>query len=111
MVSLEKPLEAGAWTSNTSTSVPSPNFDDNHLVRMAATWSGSRWSMSGTVPECIEGEPSQRERIACAGVIIVVDLAGRRVELTQPDDFKGFSVRVLGDPTHSTLGDVVHETG
>ena len=48
MVSLEKPFEAGACTSKTSGPVPSADFVANQRERMEATWSGSRWLMSGT---------------------------------------------------------------
>ena len=48
MVSLEKPLAAGAWTSKTSGAEPSSVLVASQRERVAATWSGSRWLMSGT---------------------------------------------------------------
>ena len=52
MVSLENPVDAGAWTSKTTS--PWSVLVANHLVSSLATWSGSRWSMSGTGPEYSE---------------------------------------------------------
>ena len=49
IVSLENPLEPGAFTSKTSGARPSDDFVANQRERMEATWSGSRWLMSGTV--------------------------------------------------------------
>ena len=48
IVSLEKPLEPGACTSKTSGADPSADFVASQRERVAATWSGSRWLMSGT---------------------------------------------------------------
>src|SRR6202034_4124101 len=49
IVSLENPLEPGAVTSKTSGPDPSADLVANQRERMFATWSGSRWLMSGTV--------------------------------------------------------------
>ena len=48
IVSLENPLEPGAWTSKTSGPDPSADLVASQRERMEATWSGSRWLMSGT---------------------------------------------------------------
>ena len=48
IVSLENPLEAGASTPKTSGPFPPGVLVASQRVRVAATSSGSRWSMSGT---------------------------------------------------------------
>ena len=48
MVSLEKPFDAGDWTSKTSGPRPSADLVASHVLRTRATSSGSRWSISGT---------------------------------------------------------------
>src|SRR5271167_859491 len=48
IVSLEKPFEPGAVTSKTSGADPSADFVASQRERIEATWSGSRWLMSGT---------------------------------------------------------------
>ncbi len=48
IVSLEKPFDAGACTSKTSGPLPPGDLVASQRVRIAATSSGSRWSMSGT---------------------------------------------------------------
>src|SRR3984957_222260 len=108
MVSLEKPLDPGACTSKTSGPVPSGDFVANHFERMEATWSGSRWLMSGTEGHTtdhpalsLEAALSWRAcrvgRVASQAVLIVIDLSGGDVSLRQPDEFTRFSVAVEGD--------------
>src|ERR1700683_1119739 len=47
IVSLENPLEAGAWTSKTSGTAPSVDVVASQRPRTSATSAGSLWSMSG----------------------------------------------------------------
>ncbi len=68
MVSLEKPLEAGDWTSKTSGPDPADDFEASHVVKTAATSSGSRWSMFGTVRHFTDGQVPKGVRAPRVGI-------------------------------------------
>ena len=123
MVSLEKPLAAGAWTSKTSGAEPSSVLVASQRESVAATWSGSRRLMSGTGRHSSDGSlraegqgrPSAGEPGdgatsggSVARVQIVIDLSEARVHLVEPDDFRRFSVAVEGE---GDLEGVVEQSG
>ena len=87
------------------------------VVRTAATFSGSRWSMSGTrrhfsdggvTSGCLPGVGVWSQADSVARVLIVIDLAEGRVYLNDPADFTRFSVGVEGE---GDLAEVVRQSG
>jgi hypothetical protein len=68
--------------------------------------------MSGMRRQCIRREwrlwgDGLARPVACAGVHIVVNLVTGDVTLTDPDDFTGFDMRLVGSADQRRLGEIV----